>query len=308
MSDIKIKIYHGSRYATSILNLKPQITSPLTPLFVWIPGNPGILQYYQEMLQRLHEKNDSWEILAISHAGMSLEDHNIQNSRAEIYTLKEQIQHKVEVINQFSSPDRPLIIMGHSVGAYMAQHAIVDDKLLGKVVQLGLITPTIIDINLSQKGTQMTRGFYWIKGLPSIAAWTSDVIFNKLSFITYTEYLISFLMGSDRNSIPVMTSKAFLQNSEVVKQVLGLASFEMEQIRDDWPFQKKVVDFCNARDVQTWFLFSENDHWVADSTRQALIDFYRANYVERNLKIQIASDIAHSFVVEQSRYIVDEYF
>lgn len=305
---MSVKLYHGTRFATSILHLKPKHVSALTPLFVWIPGNPGILQYYEEMLQRLHEKHDTWEILAISHAGMSLEDPNVQKTKATIFSLEEQIQHKVEVINQFSSENRPLIVMGHSVGAYMAQHAVLDSKLVGKVIKIGLITPTVIDIHLSQKGTQMTTGFYWLSGLPGIAAWTSNFLFNKLSFVPYTDYLVSFMMDSDKDSIPVTTSKRFLQNSETVRQALGLAKLEMEQIRDDWPFQQKLIDFCNERNVRTWFLFSTNDHWVSESTRNALIKFYRERYIERNLEIQVVSDIAHSFVVKESKYIVDEYF
>lgn len=305
---MSIKYLTGSRFPTSILHIKPKSSAQLSPLFIWIPGNPGIVQYYEEFLNLLHEKYDFLEILAVSHAGMAVEDPDLQKHKATIYTLEDQIQHKVEIINQFSAKDRPLIIMGHSVGAYMAQHVILDEKLVGKVIKLGLITPTIVDIHRSQKGTQLTRAFYWFKYLPGLTAWASDILFNRLLSDMFADRIISFVMGAKKDSAPVNTSKSLLQHSEILRQALGLADLEMQQIRGCWPFQKKLIDHCNSNNIETKFVFSGNDPWVSDATRDALIVFYRENYRDRNLEISVSADIAHSFIIEHSKYIVDEYF
>lgn len=303
-----IKFLTGSRLPTSVLHIEPKCVSPLSPLFVWIPGNPGIVQYYKEFLTQLHEKHESWEILAISHAGMSIEDPQSQNSKATIYTLEDQIQHKVEIINRFSKENRDLIVMGHSVGAYMAQRVIMDEKLVGKVTKLGLITPTIVDIHLSQKGAQFTKGFSWIKNLPDLVAMICDLLFNKLASIMYTDQLISFLMGVDKDSVPVTTSRSLVQHSEIVRQALGLAAFEMQQIRGTWIFQKELIDYCNSKGIETKIVFSVNDPWVSDVTRESLLVFFRENYRESNLEISISQELDHSFVIKHSKYIVDEYF
>lgn len=305
---MSIRYLAGARLPTSVLHIKPKSPSPSSPLFVWIPGNPGIVQYYEEFLNLLHEKYDSFEILAISHAGMATEDPDLQKRKATIYTLDDQIQHKVEIINQFSAKDRPLIVMGHSVGAYMAQHVVLAEKILGRVVKLGLITPTVVDIHRSQKGTQLTRAFYWVKYLPDIAAWVSDMLFNKLSSIMFTDQVISLFMGVDKESVPVATSKSLVQNPEIIRQALGLAALEMQQIRGCWPFQKKLIDHCNSNEIETKFVFSANDPWVSNATREALMVFYRENYRDRNLEISVSQDLAHSFIVKHSKYIVDEYF
>lgn len=305
---MNIKFLADSRLPTSVLHIKPKAASPLSPLFVWIPGNPGIVQYYKEFLTKLHEKHESWEILAISHAGMAIEDPELQSRRATIYTLEDQIQHKVEIINQFSRENRLLVIMGHSVGAYMAQHVIMDENLVGKVIKLGLITPTIVDIHLSQKGTRLTKGFHWIRNLPDIAAMASDFLFNKLASIMYTDQLISFLMGVDKDSVPVTTSRSLVQHPEIIRQALGLAALEMQQIRGTWLFQKELINYCNSREIETKFVFSADDPWVSDVTRESLLVFFRENYKDRNLEISISQELAHSFVIKHSKYTVDEYF
>lgn len=305
---MSVRYLAGARLPTSILHIKPKAPSSSSPLFVWIPGNPGIVQYYKEFLNLLHEKYGFLEILAISHAGMAIEDPDLQKRKAAIYSLEDQIQHKVEIINQFSTNDRPLIVMGHSVGAYIAQNVILDEKLTGRVIKLGLITPTIVDIHRSQKGTQLTRAFYWFKYLPDAAALLSNILFNKVLSIMLTEQIVSFVMGVDKDSSPATTSKSLLQHSEIIRQALGLADLEMQQIRSCWPFQKKVIDYCNSNNIETKFIFSANDPWVSNATRNAVIAFYRKNYKADNLEISVSQDIAHSFIVKHSKDIVDEYF
>lgn len=126
-----VKEYTKSKLPCSILNIKPTVTKSGedAPLLVWIPGNPGLLYYYQEMLHHLHLKHPDWEILGISHAGMTLNAH----SNTPIFSLQDQVDHQVEVINNFSCKNRKIIIMGHSVGAYIVQKVCLSNKLVGSV-------------------------------------------------------------------------------------------------------------------------------------------------------------------------------
>lgn len=301
--------YEKSVYPTSILHLIPsnnELSSSESPLFVWIPGNPGLLEYYEEMLLHLHKQNPNWEILGISHAGMRFL--GPMDERTPIYSLKQQIDHKLEVINQFSSANRSLIIMGHSVGAFMAQKVALSNNLVGKVVKLGLVTPTIIDIHTSEKGILLTRAFYWFKNLPELVAWGSDLFFNKILPLIFVKLILAILMGCSKDSSPVLASEILVKNSEFVRQALGLASYEMQEIRSDWVFQKEVIDHCKRRDIMIWFLFSQSDHWVSNETRENLIMLYKDNNVRNNIKIQVSDKIPHSFVIKHSKYVVDEYF
>ncbi|CCH60242.1 hypothetical protein TBLA_0C04450 [Henningerozyma blattae CBS 6284] len=307
-----IQIYPDSRYPTSIVHFPPakdyKITED-TPLFIWIPGNPGLLEYYTKMLRSLHDKYPTWEILGVSHAGMS-NGNQIKNVLStKVYTLDEQVSHKVEVINNFSSPKRNIIIMGHSVGAYMAQRVIMDSNLIGNVIKLGLVTPTVVDIHRSVKGIKMTRAFNLFRELPIFLGLLSTLAFSKLFPAIFTRWLLTIIMGCKNNDNHAAdASTVFLTNGSFVKQCLGLASHEMKHIRDDWNFQKRLIDYCNKENVSTWFLFSSTDHWVSDDTRNELINFYRTNCKSDILDVSVSNIIPHSFVINFSDFTVNSYF
>lgn len=308
---MKLEQYFNSDYPTSILNLKPSDVERIQserPLFIWIPGNPGLLEYYEELLQLIHKQNPEWEILGISHAGMSPDYVSRGGRDNKIYSLEEQIEHKIQVINNFTSPSRPLIIMGHSVGAYIAQRIVLSKELVGRVIKLGMLTPTIVDIHTSEKGIIFTKAFHWVKSLPQIAAWGTHFLFNRVIPKLFIRPILSLVMGCHRDSKAVIASSLLIQNSDFVLQALGLATYEMDAIRGDWDFQKQLLDYCHTRDINIWLLFSNSDHWVSNETRRQLIHFYNNAHSGENISIQVSSTIPHSFVVKHSKYIVDTYF
>lgn len=310
---MNIETYPHSQYPTSILHIEPHNAHSAkldSPLFVWIPGNPGLLEYYEEMLKMIHRNNPEWEILGISHAGMSPGNPLLGkgSKNTKIYTLEEQIEHKIEVVNNFSSPGRPILIMGHSVGAYIIQKVIISKRLIGRVIKLGMLTPTIIDIHTSEKGVLFTKLFRWVKNLPQLAAWGSDLLFNKIVPRFCIKPFLSFVMGCKRDSRAVDASSLLLHNSGFVMQALGLAQYEMEIIRSDWQFQRELLDLCRTEDISIWLLFGNSDHWVSDETRRQLIHFYQEVHVRPNISIQVSSVIPHSFVIDHSQYVVDNYF
>lgn len=304
-----IKVLLDSVYPTSVINLKPLTPQEDSPLFVWIPGNPGLLEYYEEMLLLLHKKYPTWEILGISHAGMSHGNGEIEDVRySPVYTLEQQIDHKVEVINKFSSENRELIIMGHSVGAYMAQKSIMCPQLLGKVIKIGLITPTVVDIHKSQKGVMMTRLFNVIQNVPIYLGCLSSFAFNLLFPSILTNFILTIAMGCKQpDHHAAKATKVFLQNGPFVKQCLGLASHEMDLIRSDWAFQRKLIEHCNSKEIKTFFLFSDSDHWVSETTRQDLIKFYSEYSHPDKLDVHVSEIIPHSFVVHYSDFTVEKY-
>lgn len=257
----------------------------------------------------VHRQHPEWEILGISHAGMSTASvaNGSRNKSRKVYSLQQQIDHKLEVIKGFSTPNRPIVIMGHSVGAYMAQHVVLSNKLVGKVVKMGLLTPTILDIHTSEKGLVFSRVFYWLRDLPELAGWLSSLVFGFLIPSFILRVLLSLFMGCHRNSSGVLTTELLLRNGEFVKQALGLAAFEMKEIRSDWEFQRGVITHCNERGISTWLFFSDSDHWVADATREDLVKFYRDHYQADLLRIDTGK-IPHSFVLNHSKYLIDKYF
>lgn len=267
------------------------------------------MEYYEDFLMLIHRQHPDWEVLGISHAGfdtVQAERKDKKNSKI-VFSLQQQIEHKLEVIRAFSSTNRPLIIMGHSVGAYMAQRIAVSDQLVGKVVKVGLLTPTVLDIHTSEKGVMLSRAFYWFKSLPRWAGWGSSLLFNIILPSFITQILLSVFMGCSSRSPPVLATQKLLKSSSFINQALGLAALEMQEIRSDWDFQRAFISHCNKNNISTWLLFSDSDHWVADSTREDLIKFYQDNHDQNKITIHVC-DIPHSFVIKHSKYLIENYF
>jgi len=108
--------------ATEIFELhaEPALGTALLQILV-IPGNPGSAAYYLPFLQSLHTAYQGRAaVSAVSQLG-----HAVGES-SRLFSLSDQIQHKVDFLEaQVLSLGRlPVVIMGHSIGAYMALHAV----------------------------------------------------------------------------------------------------------------------------------------------------------------------------------------
>lgn len=267
------------------------------------------MEYYEDFLMLVHRQHPDWEVLGISLAGFDTAEsgQDGKRNRNGVFSLEQQIDHKLEVIRDFSSYDRPLIIMGHSVGAFMVQRVAMSEKLVGEVVKVGLLTPTILDIHTSERGLLLSRALYWLRSLPTWAGWGSSLLFSGILPSFVTKALLSVVMGCGQDSSPVLATEKLVKNGRFIKQALGLAAFEMKEIRSDWEFQRKFIAHCNENNISTWLLFSDSDHWVAQSTREDLIKFYEENYDQDKITIHVC-DIPHSFVLKHSKYLMDNYF
>ncbi|KAI3656150.1 hypothetical protein MP638_001266 [Amoeboaphelidium occidentale] len=155
-------------------------------VLLFIPGNPGVIEFYREYLQCLfalisqHEPN--LEIVAVQHAGhgtvpsttefdhiisteyLSDKELFIRRNRMKgdslfgyghgCYTLKEQVDHKCALIDELLCTEGTrLVLIGHSVGAYMAVECM---KRFEEDVEffLGLF-PTIENIGQSTKAQEV---------------------------------------------------------------------------------------------------------------------------------------------------------
>ncbi|SCU80013.1 LADA_0B04566g1_1 [Lachancea dasiensis] len=272
-------------------------------LFVFVAGNPGLIEFYEPFLSGIQQNNPQWEILGISHAGMNTCD----TFHCPVYTLQEQINHKIEVINNYSDKTRHLIIMGHSVGAYMVQKILLSPQLNGMVLRVGLLTPTVIDIHKSEKGTKLTRLNRWIPHFHVVVATVAYVIFEKL-LPTYITSLIASTMVDNIDSSVGMATMSLISNSRFVKQALGLAAEEMQVIRSDWAFQDSFLSHCQSRNIKIWFLFSQKDHWVSPETCKDLIKFFKSHSDPKMLEIDVSPTLEHAFVRRHAEVVIREYF
>ncbi|XP_077552196.1 lipid droplet-associated hydrolase-like [Haemaphysalis longicornis] len=94
------------------------------PLLIMIPGNPGIIEYYEDFLSEIYNHfQGSIHVCGVSHAGHDeVWKSGIApppNENWQLYGLEGQVRHKLEFVRSYVSSRRPLFLAGHSIGAYM---------------------------------------------------------------------------------------------------------------------------------------------------------------------------------------------
>ncbi|AMD19845.1 HCL306Wp [Eremothecium sinecaudum] len=278
------------------------------PIIFFIPGNPGLINFYWEFLRNVSESSPKSEVVGIGHSGMScMKGSDLDNDK--VYTLDEQVEAKVKVINEYTSanPARVVTLMGHSIGCYMIQKIVMHEKFDASVEHIKLLTPTIIDIHRSRKGTQLTRISEWCPKLYDYITLMDSIIFNWLLPVGITEWLASKLIGKSDECVLKSLSQLLL-NPSCVKQALGLAQHEMSQVRNQWDFQEAFIKTTQANGSKLQIIFTKGDHWVHPDTMKDIIELYEAKYtnsLSKLLHISITDEFTHSFVVGDTMKVVN---
>ncbi len=124
------------------------------PLVLVIPGSPGVGCFYKPFATKLYDLGGgNFEVVVLSHAGHSpahyKEENLTQKSKTSIelsptdwYTLQDQIAHKLAYIRLKVHPDRPLILVGHSIGCWVILH-MLKQLPASRVSKVIFLFPTI---------------------------------------------------------------------------------------------------------------------------------------------------------------------
>ena len=298
---------------------------PSPKLLAFIPGNPGLIDYYVTYLELLAESNPDFNILAVSHAGYQTSDDFVAAGKLEkqpYFNLEYQINHKYEILRkQILRGHTELYILCHSMGAYVTQRVVkmlLNDEEVSKVVKIkfiGLICPTIVDIAKSRSGVAFSRLFNYLP-LVTVAVWfisllhfilpdlTAELIIRKF-VISHPVLRDSKLMESRHNSIEA-TLKIY-KSKRIVRQALNLAEEELLVIHrddtlNDWFFR----DLPETHGTVIWSFFAYKDHWVHDNTRDYILTRYHGpksalvHFEVGNTNNENCPAITHSFCIDQS--------
>lgn len=155
-------------------------------LIYLVPGNPGLIEYYREFLAGLSERLGQQDqavryvVTGRSLPGFELAAESQESLRPPPYTLKEQVSNVHDQIDAAAADARadiaretgepgyrklPVILIGHSVGAYilletisrrqqLQQEGIQSDDGLNYEIIGGInLFPTVVDIAKSKNGS-----------------------------------------------------------------------------------------------------------------------------------------------------------
>jgi pimeloyl-ACP methyl ester carboxylesterase len=234
-----------------------------------LEGNPGIISYYDEFLSVLHELSPSTTILGVSLAGH--EDYELQNP----LSLDEQLQNKVRIVDSIGSSapftslkgDKPkLVVMGHSVGAYIALQTM---RLRPqKVDNVFLLFPTLSHI---AQGSMFGRVSAVVTSLPGAARLVALIVF-LLRFvfpIPLLAVLVKLAHTWPGNSLSTTLAKFF--NPGSVQSFTQLAKDEFREIKElDTDTLTKYAKRVTA-------YYAVQDPWVPNFGREEAMNIISQN-------------------------------
>ncbi|XP_060128421.1 lipid droplet-associated hydrolase [Zootoca vivipara] len=139
-------------------------------LFLVIPGNPGLPGYYRSFLKALYScLNRQYPIWVVGHAGHCKVPHGMKmieetdvNKLDDGFGLRGQIEHKLSFIRKNVPKDVKLVLIGHSIGAYMIIEMLKRARDV-EIIRGLLLFPTVERIAESPQGKIMTPVLSWFR-------------------------------------------------------------------------------------------------------------------------------------------------
>ena len=198
----------------------------------FIPGNPGLIDYYELFLDRMRSYGHT--VIALAHLMQSL-------------TLQEHVKDKLAKIDHYCSIYKPskVVLVGHSVGCWM----------IGKIVKVRkidlavMLCPTLSWLSLSVAGRKLARVLI-IPGITTVCACIATII---------PSFLLHYIMPKRAAHI---TASQLLKFQSVFS-ALYLAKDELDTIKE---LDKSMLANCKVV-----IYFARKDHWVSDDQRAVIM-------------------------------------
>ncbi|KAF2265457.1 hypothetical protein CC78DRAFT_493357 [Lojkania enalia] len=288
------------------LNAPDTPTGKRTYIIYYIPGNPGLIEYYRIFLTHLYglltsnlessgrKRGRDVEVLihGRSLAGFEtsgIDDGVVNDGIGPPYDVEHQIVRSENAVKDVAKRARKggrydvrIILMGHSLGTYVSMEVLrrlrtasaKDRNGEGDGVRvIGAVCLFTTIMNL--KGSPSGRKVSWLISLPHFSLIASLFVKTLTLFMptNILSLLICLLMDFPRNSSHITAS--FIKSPYGVRQALHMAHDEMQTITTDkwddeiWGAAHPPLH-PHPRPVLR-FLFAASDHWVANETRDELI-------------------------------------
>jgi len=320
-------------------------TSVSTYHIFFIPGNPGLISYYDEFLRTLHLETNKLlsgdgavpiSIYGKSLGGFEVVKRSLIGKNPNQLGLQQQIDYveasltsyaachqgscekgseyhdNIESPNQILGSRPKIILVGHSVGAYIMLEVIRRLRVLSKdretnysIIAGICLFPTVIDIAKSPSGLRLG----WLLRLPHFPFLVASLVRLLTWFIPERglETAVKAVTGFPSDAARITT--AFLRSENGVRQSLHMARDEMLEITADrweedvWGSATPCDDY---RPPKLFFMFGRSDHWVADRTRDEMIAARALQPGEGEdwkPKMEIdETSVPHGFCIRRSSY------
>ncbi|KAF2173904.1 hypothetical protein M409DRAFT_48815 [Zasmidium cellare ATCC 36951] len=312
---------------------KKESSSERRYLIYFLPGNPGVVAFYQRFLNQLSEalRNSKAaeydvEIFGTSLAGFECDAPNpsyrAQNPPVDIDGQIEFVEKKLSRYLQSKAGDggepTRVVLVGHSLGAYLAMEMLQRrrDSLRAKetlkyhyrlVSAIGLF-PGLVHL---AQGT-MPAKLAWLDSVPWGAPLLSTLV--RLVCLLIPAFILQRIIATATGypAEDADIASRWLRSKWGLHESLHLAKEEMKRIADDtwdeevWGSPHPTI--LSEPRPKLFFLFGEHDDWIPSGPRDELIAARgrpagtegSANEWRATMEIE-RTGIRHDFAVKHSR-------
>lgn len=257
---------------------------------VLIPGNPGIIRFYDGFLESLYEQcGRTLPLFGIQHAGHGSLDNNTISNNAS-YNLTEQIEHKVAFIEEYFPSDCQLILIGHSIGAYIILKLLEHYGAKQKKISKGIfLFPTIERMAISPNGRFATPVSNYLSWPVVAVSWGLSCIPMALK-----TWLVNWWFSKRNVHEDCKSAVIELVTSHSIRNMLFMAADEMEKV------DKTPVQLISDHIDKLIFYYGSSDPWVPRSYYNEMVHRFPNGQIylcDKNIK--------HAFVLESHQTMAE---
>ncbi|KAF9566141.1 hypothetical protein CPC08DRAFT_129803 [Agrocybe pediades] len=261
-------------------------------VLLFIPGNPGLAEFYIPFLSMIKSFNSSRNIAIMAHSHL---DHharinNVGSRYPQEQSLTIQVECALEVlmaIKQHYSSKTKIVVIGHSVGAWISLQMLKASPAI--ITASFLLFPTLSHIAQTPNGRRLSPIFSGVGR--SLLSWCSPVTgyFPRCAF--------SRIFPSWPQS-QILVLRDFLSSQSCVLASLSMAKQEMSTITD------LDVAFLSQHTSQLFFYYGQKDDWVGEE-KQALIQCFDSGNELMNVA-HGPPDVPHAFCINHSETVAKQ--
>ncbi|KAI9155078.1 Lipid droplet-associated hydrolase [Paramyrothecium foliicola] len=280
-------------------------------LIYFVPGNPGLIEYYADYLRCLRgildgneaKHGTAYDLHGRNLLGFKDADHAPFSASNEPWDLEGQVEGVYEQVAKLRTaahePYDVVILTGHSVGGYISvdvfhRHMQNPSRAPHLNLQHGfLLFPTLTDIALSPSGTRATA----LLGVPLL-----EPNAHRLAKLVLTLFPQSTLrlivqrwMGFSPQTAAVTAE--WLKSRDGVWQAIHLGRSELRTITEEkWEQELWETSQPSASATRFFLFYGREDHWVANHIRDEFI----AKRKQGETRIAVdEGDLPHAFCVRE---------
>ncbi|KAK9079221.1 hypothetical protein SSX86_000891 [Deinandra increscens subsp. villosa] len=228
---------------------------------LFVPGNPGVISFYTDFLESLYEQmgetasitGENWRSFNWTYITLRkgiLYSHDWEQGK--MFTLKEQIDHKINFIHQeLQALEVPLILVGHSIGSYMSLE--IFKRIPEKVAYFIALYP-FLAVNAKSQQQSIIK-------IISRSQLQSNLISATVALLGFlpisaTRFIAKISLGKSWSSTAIDALCTSILKYHTMRNVLYLVMTEFEELvkAPDWEFMRKKRN-------RIAFLYGDDDHW-----------------------------------------------